>query len=197
MIVPFLFWAVDRTRPTLSHFASALLCIAGIGLVSLTGSFSIERGDAITLVSGFLYAAHIVAVAKLGKGEDPVLLTLVQFGTAAILSTAVTLLFEPRPVSWTAQSLFGVLYLAVFATAAALLLQNIGQANTPPAAASILLSLEAVFGVLFSVLFYGEQLSFRMIAGFVLIFAAVLLCETDFASLRSKGARAPADDKQI
>ena len=188
VLVPFLFWAVDKSRPEPCHFLAAFLCIAGIGLVSLTGQFTIEWGDALTLLGGFFYAAHIVAVAKLGKEQDPILLTIVQFGWAAVFSWIVTLLFEPFPTVWTAGSLAGVAYLAVFATAVALLFQNIGQAHTPPAAASILLSLEAVFGVLFSVLFYKEQLTVRLVFGFVLIFLAVILSETKLSFLRPKRA---------
>ena len=40
-------------------------------------------------------------------------------------------------------------------------MQNIGQKYTHPAAASILLSLESVFGVAFSMIFYGETLTPR------------------------------------
>ena len=47
----------------------------------------------------------------------------------------------------------------------------------PPAQASLLLSLESVFGVLFSVLMTGEQVTLRLLLGFVLIFAAITVSE--------------------
>ena len=77
-----------------------------------------------------------------------------------------------------------MLYLAVCATTLALLFQNIGVKHTHPAVASILLSLESVFGVLFSVLFAGEQLTLKLVIGFTLIFVAVIVSETNPGFLR-------------
>ena len=75
-------------------------------------------------------------------------------------------------------------YLAVMATTVALLFQNVGQIWSDPASASVLLSLESVFGVLCSVLFAGDEVSGQMVLGFVLIFVAVICSETKFAFLR-------------
>lgn len=183
VIVPFLFWMVDKSKPDIYNFLAAGICIAGIGMVSLTGKFTIGFGDAFTLVGGFLYAAHIVAVAKLGKGKDAVIITILQFGFSAIYSWIMGFSLESFPTQWSIQSVGGLLYLSLFATAIALLFQNIGQKHTHPSAAAIILSLESVFGVLFSVIFYNEQLTIRLILGFVLIFLAVIISETKLAFL--------------
>ena len=66
------------------------------------------------------------------------------------------------------------------------LLQTFGQKYTTPQTASILLTLESVFGTLISVLFYHEQLTMRVACGFVLIFIAVLISETKLEFLRAK-----------
>jgi drug/metabolite transporter (DMT)-like permease len=107
-----------------------------------------------------------------------VLLTLVQFGAAAVCCWAASLASETFPGDIPASSWYGLLYLAVFATTGALLLQNVGQKYTHPAAASILLSLESVFGVAFSMIFYGETLTLQLTAGFLLIFFSVIVSET-------------------
>lgn len=69
------------------------------------------------------------------------------------------------------------------------LLQTIGQKHTPPQTASIILTLESVFGTLLSVLFYHERLSFKTAAGFVLIFVAVLISETKLSFLKPRSAK--------
>ena len=61
------------------------------------------------------------------------------------------------------------------------LLQNVGQKYTAPSTASLLLSFESVFGVLFSVIFLQEQLTMRMLLGCLLMFFAVVLVETKFS----------------
>ena len=69
-----------------------------------------------------------------------------------------------------------------------ILLQTIGQKYTSPQTSSILLTLESVFGTLISVVFYHEQLTVRELAGFVLIFAAVLISETKLEFLHRRPA---------
>jgi drug/metabolite transporter (DMT)-like permease len=184
VIVPFLYWAVDRTRPDRYNAAAALLCIIGIGLVSLSGGFSISFGDAFTLISGVFYACHIVAVAKLGRGKDMIVITVLQFGYAAVFNWIAALCTETWPAVMPAANIWQLVYLSVFATTLALLLQNVGLKWENPSAASIILSLESVFGVLFSILFYGESLTLRLFFGFAVIFVAILISETKLSFIK-------------
>lgn len=183
VIVPFMFWAVDKKKPDIYNIVAAFTSILGIGLVSLNGNFSICMGDSFTLLGGVVYAAHLVSIAKFGKDKDPILLTLLQFGYAAIYAWIIALLFEDIPVSYSISTISGILYLAVFATAVAILLQNVGQKYTHPAPAAIILSLESVFGVLFSVVFYHEIITLKLFFGFLLIFIAVIISETKLSFL--------------
>ena len=186
ILVPFLYWITDKRRPDLYNFSAAFLCLTGIGLVSFDGSFSMRFGDAMTLVSALFFAAHIVAGARFGGKSDPILLTILQFGTAAVCSWVLGFTTETFPKEIPLNAVLGLLYLAVFATTIALLLQNIGLKYADPTSGAILLSLESVFGVLFSMLFYQERLTLRLGAGFLLIFIAVILSETKLSFLRKK-----------
>ena len=184
--MPFLYWITDKRRPDLYNFSAAFLCLAGIGLVSFDGSFSMRFGDAMTLISALFFAAHIVAGARFGGKSDPILLTILQFGTAAVCSWVLGFTTETFPKEIPLNAALGLLYLAVFATTIALLLQNIGLKYADPTSGAILLSLESVFGVLFSMLFYQERLTLRLGAGFLLIFIAVILSETKLSFLGKK-----------
>jgi len=186
ILVPFFYWLVDKKKPDAYNFTAAIITIAGIGLVSLNGNFTIRMGDALTLAGGALYAIHMVFIAKFTQGRDPVLLTILQFGYASIISWTVAFLTEDMPAKLNGDSLLGLFYLAVFATAIALLLQNIGQKYTNPAAASIILSLESVFGVLFSVVFYHEKVTVKLFFGFLLIFLSIIISETKLSFLRKQ-----------
>ena len=63
VLVPFLYWAFARVRPDRYNVLAAVLCVAGVGLVSLTGDLTVNPGDGLTLICAVFYAAHIVAVA--------------------------------------------------------------------------------------------------------------------------------------
>ena len=187
VIVPFLYWVTDRKPPHRFHVMAAVLCVAGIGFVSWDGGLFIGLGDALTLLSGLLYSFHIVAVTKYSRGRDVFLLTTVQFGVTAVCCWVGTMITGGFPAQGLpAKAWWVLIYLAIAATTLALLFQNIGQKYSGPSAAAVLLSLEAPFGVAFSVIFAGESPSDTMYFGFFLIFMAVLCSETKFSFLRRK-----------
>lgn len=186
VLVPFFYWAVMKQRPDRYNIAAAVLCVAGVGLVSLGDSFSISLGDGLTLLGAVFYATHIVAVAKVSPGKDIYLLTIFQFAFAALYAWVGGLLFQKFPSAsiLSADLLIQMAYLTVMCTTVALLFQNVGQVWSDPSSAAILLSLESVFGVLFSVLFYGDPVTPRLMTGFALIFVAVVCSETKLSFLR-------------
>lgn len=192
VLVPFLMWIVNRKRPDIYNILAAFICIVGIGMVALTSegeTFTIVPGDALTLLGAFFYAAHIVAVWNLAKDKDPILITIVQFFYCSVFCLAVSLI-TGKPLELAAVPLENYVmlaYLAVFGTTTALLLQNVGQKFVPPSAASILLSLESVFGVAFSLLLYPDEKKDPIIfLGFALVMAAVIISETKLEFLRKK-----------
>ena len=186
VIVPFLYWAVDRKRPTRWNVLAALLSVTGIGLVSWDGGgLTIAAGDVLTLCAGFLLACHIVAVAKFAGGRDIFLLTTLQFAAIALMCWVGTAFSRGVPAGGlSAPTWWVLLYLAVGSTAVALLFQNVGQKYADPASAALLLSLEAPFGVLFSVAFGAEEPTPLMYLGFGVIFLAMVCSETQFKFLR-------------
>lgn len=179
IIVPFLFWAVNHTKPSRHNIAAALLCICGIGLVTLQGTIYVTRGDALTLLSGFCYAMQIVLLAMYTPDKDPILFTITELLFTCAFLWITAFLTDSIPSAIPQNMIPKIVYLAVFCTAAAMLLQNIGQKYTKPSAASIILSLEAVFGIIFSMIFYGERITGQLAVGFSLIFAAVVLSQTE------------------
>lgn len=188
VIVPFLYWLFVGVKPDRYNILAAALCVGGVGLVSLSGDLSVNLGDALTLLCAIFYAAHIVAVAKVSPRKDIYLLTVFQFAFAALYAWIGGALTESFPTQALAdpQVILPLCYLGVMATTVALLFQNVGQVNSDPASAAVILSLESVFGVLCSVVFADDTVSVRMAVGFVMIFVAVVCSETKFSFLRGK-----------
>ncbi|ACV23494.1 putative DMT superfamily transporter inner membrane protein [Slackia heliotrinireducens] len=179
VIVPFLTWAVDRKRPNRFNIVAALLCLSGIGLISLTGSFTIGFGDAMTLCCAVFYAVQILFMSKFGKGRNVVVLTVWQFATVTAGSLMVALVSAepPTPAAMTPGVWLSFAYLAFIVTALAVFVQNIGLANVEPATGGLLLSLESVFGVAFSIALGREPLTPRILVGFVVVFVAMVASE--------------------
>jgi len=187
-IVPFLVWIFYRKRPDNYNFMAAVLCVLGVGLVSLDGDLSINMGDLLTLIGGLFYAFHILAIKKYSKEMHPIKLTTLQFAMTAVLAFLGSLFFEDISLIKQIDSsiIIQIGYLAFFATAVTLLCQNVGQHLVSECNAAILLSLESVFGAFFSVLFYGEILTLKVFLGFIIIFVAIIVSETKLSFLKIK-----------
>ncbi len=186
-------FGLEQTTSGKNAFFTAVYCVIVPFLywvVSVTGSnaTAFNMGDVLTLIGGFFFAAHIVAVAKYSEGRDIFILTTLQFASFALFSWIGVLITRPAltPGVFDQSLIFSLAYLVIFASCGALLFQNIGQKYTAPSTAAVLLSLEAPFGVFFSILFANERPTPLMFVGFALIFLAVVCSETKFSFLRKK-----------
>lgn len=192
VIVPFMMWIFNKKKPDIYNILAAVICIVGIGMVALSyegETLTIVPGDAMTLLGAFFYASHMVAVWTLARDKDPIVITVLQFFFCSVfcLITAFVAGDKPDFSALTMANAGTLLYLGVFGTTLALLLQNIGQKYVQPSAASILLSLESVFGVAFSLLFFaGEKKDPVIFAGFALVMIAVIISETKLEFLKKK-----------
>ena len=172
------------------NYIAAALMLVGIGLLSLEEKIGgLNIGDALTLLCGALFAAHIISVERCQRQTNVYALIVLQFGFAAVYALLYSLVFERGlPMDFNAGSVGGLLYLAVFSTTIAMSLQNIGQSMAPASHSAILLSLESVFGALFSCLLLGEPMTPKILAGFAVIFAALLVCELGPGRGKAEGA---------
>ena len=179
ILVPFIFWGITKNRPDRYNIIAAILCLFGITLVSSSGNDfkSICVGDALTLLGGIFFAFHMVCVSIFSKNRDVLLLTMLQFLFAGICAFVPAMFLEKLPSDIPSGTIFAVIYLALFATCLCYILQNVGQKYTEPSSAALILSLEAVFGVIFSIIFTNEILTFKLFTGFAIIFIAILISE--------------------
>lgn len=194
VIIPFLGWWIIRKRPTGYNIVAALTCAAGLGFVAYGGAdgFSLRFGDLVTLLSAFFLSLHVLYTAKFAPGLSVTALTAIQFLVAGALGIMMALATEPLPnlAALPPEAWGNLAYLTVMASCVALWLQNAAVARVDPAQASLFLAMEAVFGVLFSVLLLGEAPSATAYTGFALIFCGMVISE--YLPLRAQRKQAAA-----
>ena len=177
VMVPFLYWFVTKKRPKAHHIICVFLCLAGVGILSLSGGWGMSAGDILTVLSGVPCAINIVISAIVCRDRNVLLLTTIELWVVTILASLFVLLGGGFPTAFPMPAVGGIVYLGLLATALCLYLQSYGLKYAEPAIGGMLLSLESVFGVLFSVVIYHEQLTLRMLIGFAVIFLAILLSQ--------------------
>lgn len=184
VMVPFIYWALSKKKPDNYDILGAVLCFVGIGILSLEGGTTINYGDFLTFICAIFFALHISSVGYFAKDSDALVLTVVQFATAAVLSIICLLIFEPGPVRVHQEAIYPILHLGVLGTLVAFLIQNVAQKYTTSTHTAIILSLESVFGSLLALIFLKEPFTYRFLIGCFSILMAVIISETKLNFLK-------------
>ena len=179
VMVPFLYWFITKVKPKLHHLLCVFLCLIGVGVLSLSGGWNMSNGDILTVLSGVPYAFNIVLSSLACRNRDALLLTTIQLSVVAILAFIVVILGHSFPTQMPITSIGAIIYLGLFATALCLYFQSYGLKYENASVGGMILSLESVFGVIFSIILYKEQITLRMLLGFVIIFMAILLSQKE------------------
>ena len=175
VMVPFISFILLRKKISRKSIAGAAMAIVGVGLLSLEKNMSLSMGDALTLVCAVGFAFQIFFTSEFVKKYRAVVLNFIQMLTAVLLSAACLFLFGETDFHVTPQGWLSVLYLGVVSTALCYLLQTASQKYVDETKSAIILSMESVFGTLFSILILHEQVTLRMVCGCIIILAAVIV----------------------
>ena len=179
VIVPVLGLFLKR-KPSKMLLVCIVLAVAGLYCLSCVGVTQINTGDLLLLGCAFAFAVQIIMVDLLGLDVDALRLNMIQSLVCAALS-AVLMLFAETP-TWQSisQCWLPLAYAGFLSMGVAYYLQIMGQKFLEPSAASILLSMESVFAVIFGALFLHETMTSWERLGCVLMFAAVILSQVKF-----------------
>lgn len=178
VIVPFIEWIIYKKSPGTLTIIGALAAFVGLGLLSLTSSFTIQWGDGLMFLSALLFSGQVMAVSIFAPDADPLALAAVEIAFTGIVCIICAFIFEPFPSMGITTGVWGaILYGVIICTIAAFIIQGKSQQITPPSHAAILFCFESVFSLLFSILFGYEHMTLRSALGSVLIFAGFLLSE--------------------
>ena len=175
VMVPFIAFVILKKKVGARSIAGAVMAIVGVGLLSLEKNLTLGIGDALTLVCAAGFAFQIFFTSEFVKKYRAVALNFVQMLTAVLLSFVSLFLFQETEFHVTAKGWLSVLYLGVISTALCYLLQTASQKYVDETKAAIILSMESVFGTLFSILILHEQVTLRMVCGCVIILVAVIV----------------------
>lgn len=175
VFTPLLGAVLLRARIGRTVWAAVALATLGLGVLSLQG-LSVGSGEALTLASALLYAAHIVGLGAWSSARSAIGLTLVQLLTITVVCGAGALsgglVLPDRGADWVA-----LVYMALVAGALALVVQTWAQAHLAATRAAIIMTMEPVWAGFFAVLFGGERLGPRVVLGGALVLAAMYLVE--------------------
>ena len=186
VIVPIYALALKKKAP-LNVWISIIIAIVGFYFLCIKENLSIVPSDALVLMCALIFPIHILTIDHFSPKCDGVRMSMVQFFVAAIINLVIALIAE-NPISFDLISIniLPILFLGIGSSGIAYTLQIIGQKGVNPAVASIMLSLESVFGVIGTAIFLGQRLSTREYIGCSVVLIAVILSQIDLSSYKKK-----------
>ena len=166
-----------RKKIALPVALSVILGLAGLFLLCMSEQFSIGKGDFYVLLCSFAFTAHILVIDHFSAKADGVLLSCIQFLTCGIISLPFIFFMEKPQWNQIFSAKIPILYAGILSCGVAYTLQIVGQKNTNPTIASLILSLESVVSVLAGWILLKQTLSGREIAGCIVMFAAIIIAQ--------------------
>ena len=191
VIVPLLGLFLKK-RITLVMWCCVIASAIGLYLLCIpaSGFGAINAGDVIVFVCAICFAIHILIIDYFSPKVDGVKLSCIQFLVAGIVSLIIAPFADPAlgfalpEVSDICASWFSILYAGIMSCTVAYTLQILGQKETEPAIASMILSLESVFALIAGMILLGELMTLREVIGCVIMFAAIFVANLPEGALK-------------
>ena len=175
VIVPFIAFIILKKKVGMEGIIGAIMSVIGVALLSLNGNLTLSLGDGLTLLCAVGFAFQIFFTGEFVKKYPASVLNMVQMITAFVLSAVSLVIFGENDFQVTTQGWLSVLYLGVISTTVCYLLQTACQKYVDETKAAIVLSMESVFGTIFSIIILHEVITLRMVIGCAIILAAVII----------------------
>ena len=173
--IPIFLRTLFKRKPTILEVVAS--AVALVGLWILTGGMSkVNAGDALTLIAAMTYALHLLYVDKYVKeGADPYVISCQQFLLVGIGSLLTCVAFR-LPFAVGSREVAGtVVFLALFPTLSAFLIQMVAQKIRSPLRVSLIFALEPLFAAIFAWTLGGEQFMVSGAVGGLFIISALVI----------------------
>lgn len=147
-----------------------LLCINGVGYLQI--------GDLLMLMCAFMFALQILSVDYYTNQKvDPIILSFYQSLSCGLISLVCMFLFDTINIQYILDAKISILYTAIISSGLGYTFQILGQKDTDPTVASLIMSLESVFSVLFEWLLLHHAMNSTQMLGCLLVFIAVIFVQ--------------------
>lgn len=185
VIIPMLKILLYKTVIEPKIWFSAALALIGLGIISITKSFTINIGDAYVLLGVFGFAYYMIKVEQFAS-KNNIIQTLVPMFTMGAFIMFILSWFD-NTANWlpeNSQFWIGVFFCSLFSTAFMYSISNIAQKYISAEKVAIIYLFEPVFAAFASFFILNENLSWRLVFGGSLILIATFISEINLRKLK-------------
>lgn len=192
VFTPILSCIVYKKAPNKKIILVIAMSFIGISLLTLKDNFSINyknlKGDILSIMCAIAYAADLLLTEKAVSHEEvnPFQVGVFQLGVTGILNLILSFIFEAPLIPTEPRIVFSVLFLAVFCTGMAFIVQAVAQQYTTASHVGVIFSLETVFAGIVAFVFAHEILTAQSYFGAIIMITSIFIMEIDFNQIKLK-----------
>lgn len=183
VFTPILAFIFKKQIPDKKLAVVVIMCLVGIGLLTLNEQLKPAVGDILCIMCAVAYAVDLLitetAVAK--EEVDAFQLGVFQLGFTGLFNCILAFLTEEPHLPQSGAVWGSVIFLAVFCTGVAFIVQAIAQQYTSASHVGVIFTLEPVFSGIVAFFLAGEVLLPRAYAGAVILLASLFVMELDLS----------------
>ena len=186
VLVPVYALALKKRAPV-NVWISIAIAVVGFYFLCIKSDLTVAPSDLLVIGASMIFPIHILTIDHFSPKCDGIRMSMVQFFTASVLNLIIALIAEgPQEFGMILPNMMPILYLGIGSSGIAYTLQILGQKGVNPAAASIILALESVFGIIGTALFLGQMLTPREYLGCAIVLVAVVLSQIDLEEIAKR-----------
>lgn len=177
IFVPILMLFFAKQKLTWVKILSAVICLGGVFvLCGGNGQLQFGKGEVLCALAGIFYSVNIAGTGAFAKKLDTGLYLMVQFMVQCIISVTYSALFlEEWNFSFAPQHLLSLVSIVLISSVLCWLIRTACLKKLDPSFVAVAMPFTAVITSALSVWIGTDTLSFGLVAGAALIFAAILI----------------------
>lgn len=181
VIIPVLKLIFFRATVPAKIWLAAMVALTGLFVISIRDNFTVSIGDLYTLTGSFGFAVYLIQVERKAMERNLIYTIVPMFAACTFLTLMIAIAdsgadwMPEHPAFWQ-----GIVFCALFSTAYMYTVSNISQRYISAERVAIIYLFEPVFGAIAAYYILDESLSYRLLLGGSLIFAATLISELKF-----------------
>lgn len=177
IIVPLLMMVFVREKMTPMKLLSAMVCLVGVFVLCCgKGGIRFGLGEFLCALAGVCYSVNIAGTGAFAKKLDTGLYLMIQFAVHFVISLGYSIVFvEEWNFSFAPQHLIALVGIVLVSTVLCWGIRTACLKKLDPSFVAVAMPFTAVFTGIESILAGTDTLSLGLVAGAVLITAAILI----------------------
>lgn len=175
VLVPAMACILHRKLPDKITVVSAIICIIGVGFLTLKGDKpGFTSGELLVLLGTVWYSLSVIVTDTAAKNDDLMVVSVYQLLFIAIFGFIGAFIFEDLRMPQSSSEWGAVLALALICSCVGFTIQPFGQKYITPERAGILAVFNPLTAAILGIVFLHEKMTPSMLLGSFLILISIL-----------------------